>query len=222
VAEAKLSAIWCHPSLSQPVRKGQNIFIKTDCNYGSKSCISSFTNLQTLLYVLVKPSPLKVLLTAWLTDPQAAATCERVQSVVLNAACRDELRYLLVDMSGAPLFLPRSQYRLNESVIQTRRNTRLVLLLAQVVPWCVRHHLTRNIQVAESSHYTLCFMLNAVKIITIKAKSNSITGLDRPWGFQEVEDPKFQDNRHMEVVSLSALRTGRLYQLGNILGTHFC
>ena len=41
--------------------------------------------------------------------------------------------------------------------------------------------------------------------------SNPITGLDRPWGFQEVEAPRFQDNRHMKVVRLSALGTGRLY-----------
>jgi len=45
----------------------------------------------------------------------------------------------------------------------------------------------------------------------LKKKSNPITGLDRPWGFQEVEAPRFQDNRHMKVVRLSALRTGRLY-----------
>jgi hypothetical protein len=32
-----------------------------------------------------------------------------------------------------------------------------------------------------------------------------------PWGFQEVEAPEFLDNRHMKVVRLSALRTGRLY-----------
>ena len=38
----------------------------------------------------------------------------------------------------------------------------------------------------------------------IKRQSN-------PWGFQEVEAPRFQDNRHMKVVGLSALRTGRLY-----------
>ena len=42
-------------------------------------------------------------------------------------------------------------------------------------------------------------------------KSNPITGLDKPSGFQEVEAPRFQDNRHMKVVRLSALRTGRLY-----------
>ena len=44
-----------------------------------------------------------------------------------------------------------------------------------------------------------------------KKKSNPITGLDRPRGFQEVEATRFQDNRHMKVVRLSALRTGRLY-----------
>jgi len=38
-----------------------------------------------------------------------------------------------------------------------------------------------------------------------------MTSLDRTWGFQEVEVPRFQDNRHMKVVRLSALRTGRLY-----------
>jgi hypothetical protein len=53
-------------------------------------------------------------------------------------------------------------------------------------------------------------------------KSNPITGLDRPLGFQEVEAPGFIDNRHMKVVRLSALRTGRLYPPGNMPGTHFC
>ena len=38
-----------------------------------------------------------------------------------------------------------------------------------------------------------------------------ITGLHRPWGFQEVEAPTFQDNRHMKVVRLSSLRTGCPY-----------
>ena len=35
--------------------------------------------------------------------------------------------------------------------------------------------------------------------------------LDRPWGFQEVEAPIFQDNRQMKVVRLSALCIGHLY-----------
>ena len=38
----------------------------------------------------------------------------------------------------------------------------------------------------------------------------------------EVEGPRLQDKRHMMVVSLSALRTGRFYPPGKIPGTHFC
>jgi len=52
--------------------------------------------------------------------------------------------------------------------------------------------------------------------------NNSITGLDKSWGLQKVQISRFQDNRHMKVVRLSALRTGRLYPPGNIPGTHFC
>ena len=36
-------------------------------------------------------------------------------------------------------------------------------------------------------------------------------GLDRPLGFQQLEAPEFLDSRHMKVVTLSALCTGRLY-----------
>ena len=42
-------------------------------------------------------------------------------------------------------------------------------------------------------------------------ESDPCTVLDRPSRFQEGEDPRFQDNRHMKVVRLSALRTGHLY-----------
>jgi len=59
-------------------------------------------------------------------------------------------------------------------------------------------------------------------IIMVKVKSNPITGLYRLSGFQEVEASRFQDNRHMNVVRLSALSTGCLYPPGNIPGTHFC
>ena len=39
----------------------------------------------------------------------------------------------------------------------------------------------------------------------------SHTDLDRPWGFQGIEIPRFQDSRHVKVVRLLALRTSRLY-----------
>jgi hypothetical protein len=42
------------------------------------------------------------------------------------------------------------------------------------------------------------------------------------WRGPEAEVPRFQDNRHMMVVRLSALRTGRFLPPRNIAGTHFC
>jgi hypothetical protein len=41
--------------------------------------------------------------------------------------------------------------------------------------------------------------------------NNPCTGLDTPWGFQEVEVPRFQDNLHTKEVRLSSLRIGRIY-----------
>jgi len=46
---------------------------------------------------------------------------------------------------------------------------------------------------------------------TLGFRSNPITGLDRLWEFQEADAPRFLDNRHMKVVGLSDLRTGRIY-----------
>ena len=61
-----------------------------------------------------------------------------------------------------------------------------------------------------------------IALIWHKGKGNPITGLNRPRGFQQVEAPRFQDNRHMKVARLSALRTDRFLPPGNIPGTHFC
>jgi hypothetical protein len=43
------------------------------------------------------------------------------------------------------------------------------------------------------------------------SSSSSSMELDRPIGFQETGAPRFQDNWHIKVASLSALSTGRLY-----------
>jgi hypothetical protein len=68
-----------------------------------------------------------------------------------------------------------------------------------------------------------CKVLADYTVCTVnRVKSNPITGLDRPSGFQKVEAPRFLYNRHMKVIRLSGLRTGRLYLPGNIPGPHFC
>jgi hypothetical protein len=38
-----------------------------------------------------------------------------------------------------------------------------------------------------------------------KRKSDPITGLDRPRGLQEVEAPRFQENRHMKEIFLALI-----------------
>jgi hypothetical protein len=47
------------------------------------------------------------------------------------------------------------------------------------------------------------------KCITVKGKGKAIPL--QAWTGPEVEATRFQDNRHMKVVRLSALRTGHLY-----------
>ena len=80
-----------------------------------------------------------------------------------------------------------------------------------------------KLQIAELWHAARRGIRWRTQSIVKKAKeSNLITGLDRHWRFQEGEARRFQDNRHMKVVRLSALRTGLLYPPGNIPGTHFC
>ena len=55
-----------------------------------------------------------------------------------------------------------------------------------------------------------------------KVTATPIEAYCRPISFQEFEAPRFLDNGHMKVLRLSALRIGRLYPPGNILGTQFC
>jgi len=62
-----------------------------------------------------------------------------------------------------------------------------------------------------------------IYIYVNKNKEIPVQACYRPSGFQEVEAPRFHDIRHVNVVSLSALRNGHLYlPPKNIPGTHFC
>jgi hypothetical protein len=65
-----------------------------------------------------------------------------------------------------------------------------------------------NLSCGNGIHLTL-------KIITAKAYIG-------PEGSRRLRLPGFSHNRHIKVVRLSALRTGRLYLPGKIPGIHFC
>jgi hypothetical protein len=56
-----------------------------------------------------------------------------------------------------------------------------------------------------------CWSVKDLSSFFCKKKAFPATGLEGPLGFLKVEAPEFLDNRHMKVVRLSALRTGRLY-----------
>jgi hypothetical protein len=55
-----------------------------------------------------------------------------------------------------------------------------------------------------------------------KRKAIPLQAWTGPEGSSRLKLPDLQGYRHMKVVRLSALRTGRLYTAGNISGTHFC
>jgi hypothetical protein len=87
--------------------------------------------------------------------------------------------------------------------------------------------LNKLLHICSTLYFTVTCVVSCYTAVQLCAcycvvKSNPITGLDRPLGFQKVEAPRFLDNRHMKVVRLSALRTGHLYHPGKIPGTQFC
>ena len=68
-------------------------------------------------------------------------------------------------------------------------------------------------------------MCNTQKFFVIANFNGTVKvnqSLYRPWRFQEDEAPRFQDNRHMNVVRVSALYIDDLYLAVNIPGAHFC
>jgi len=67
---------------------------------------------------------------------------------------------------------------------------------------------------SSSTFVVICFYLRSFEnFFWSKKKCKAIPLQDwtGPEGCQEVEAPRFQDNRHMKVVMLSALHTGHLY-----------
>ena len=91
-------------------------------------------------------------------------------------------------------------------VMQTLCMNKFTLLvkLYHVLPCCISSPWRRLMFVAKT-----CWS-NCLTYFKMVKQSHYRPG-HSPWGFQEVEAPRFQDSWHMKVVRLSALHTRRLY-----------
>jgi len=119
-------------------------------------------------------------------------------------------RYLRVNLLGLGPRLIKKEF----TVPRSHRGSETLAYSVQTLCYC---QITRLLSKPKVGSFS-----TQLHMFYCKGKCNPITGLDRPWWFQEDEAPRFQNNRYMKMISLSALRTGRLYSPGNIPGTHFC
>ena len=137
-----------------------------------------------------------------------------------------------------PLQMPHGQACVDPSAWLNRAERHVFRFYEGVVPWCwpkrsnVPYSLSsgfkempsychlntfNNYLNYEAAEKVLWNLANAAhRHIKYKPqnrinKSNPITGLERSWGFQEVEAPRFQDSWHTKVVWMSALCTSHLY-----------
>jgi len=62
----------------------------------------------------------------------------------------------------------------------------------------------------------------AGNVLTLKIKAIPVQVWTGPEDSRRLRLPEVVGKQHMKVVSMSALRTGRLYTPGNLPGTHFC
>jgi len=89
------------------------------------------------------------------------------------------------------------QYKLRNGIMKLQ-------VISRLYPGIHHRRLKEKMNFCRIVQYSVLLNIRTVK-------SNPITGMDRPWGFQEVQARRFQDSQHIKVVKLSALQTSRLY-----------
>jgi hypothetical protein len=97
------------------------------------------------------------------------------------------------------------QYRSNHVTLICVKTTFFFYSCGHCQPTCVSVSLTLEYR-SRMKDRRSSYLTNVTYVCC-----NPITGLNRPWAFQKIEAPRFQDIRHMKVVRLSAVRTGRLF-----------
>ena len=104
-----------------------------------------------------------------------------------------------------PYFFSKLSHKRHDFWVKVIKSKMSVLIFSATFVWNISHS-TKNWERYDKKnvYWSSCKGKGKGKAIPLQA-------LDRSWGFQEVEAPRFQDNRHMNVVRLSALGTGRLY-----------
>jgi len=80
-----------------------------------------------------------------------------------------------------------------------------------VCPFWRPFHPNKSVCNTHSTAFDGNFLSVFLYVLAVRQQNTPVTDLDRPWGFQDVEIPRFQDSRHMKVVRLPALRTSCLY-----------
>jgi hypothetical protein len=102
----------------------------------------------------------------------------------------------------------------------------LQLLLSSFLPSVLTPYTahTTQLQLRGCKYNTPSYTTHTTpRAYKIRKRYNSpCRGLDMTSSFQEDGTPRLQDNRHVKMVRLSFLCTGRFYPSRNIPGTHFC
>jgi hypothetical protein len=133
--------------------------------------------------------------------------------------CNDICKMLDMWNENCILYITSQIYHLNAHIYSYNIYLQHSLYMFQ----CAIHHLQGGLLIflLKTMHVFICFISMVTYIIGCRMhtifynlmyndkKSNPFTGLDRPWGFQEAEAPRFQDTWHMKVVT-SALCTSCL------------
>jgi hypothetical protein len=93
-----------------------------------------------------------------------------------------------------------------------RAKTKLydILILIIISEYVFRNYVTATLVLLWIDS-NLLFVLKVIRANKIKGKAIPLQTWRSPEGSRRLSFPRFKDNRHMKVVRLSALRTGRLY-----------